>query len=92
MEAVPRHTGQEQAHVDRKIFFHAHNGIPDGNETRYFACKQKLYRMEYKERDFVKAQVGKMMKEGINRPSSPEWASPMVLAPMGDVFVSIIEG
>ena len=45
---------------------------------------QAPYRMGHKEREFESAEIGKMLKDGIIRPSKSDWASPVVLAPKGD--------
>lgn len=44
-----------------------------------FPVKQMLYEM-----DFVKAEVSEMPEERVPRPSSSEWAYPVVLVPKED--------
>eukprot|EP00171_Calliarthron_tuberculosum_P006530 IDg6530t1 len=48
------------------------------------STRQNPYRAGAKEREFTRGQINKMMEVGIIEPSSSEWASSVVLAPMKD--------
>ena len=45
---------------------------------------QHPYRAGAKEREFERSEIRKMLEEGVIRPSTSEWASPVVLAPKPD--------